>query len=363
MAEPDNDPSQKTEEPTHKKLEEARRRGQVPTSREVNHWVILLAGTIMVVALMPPMVRDVGLALVRFLDTPHGLAVAVEDLPRLFQDTFTAVAWAVGLPVVLILVAAAAAGLVQHGPVFSVEPLKPKLERISLVKGMRRLFSARSLVEFAKGIVKLVLVGTAVTFLLVPQYGRIRAAVGLGVDQVASLAWSLAVRVLVGVVAVMTVLAVLDLLYQRFQYAREMRMTKEELKDELKQTEGDPTVKARLRQLRMERARRRMMAAVPKADVVVTNPTHIAVAIRYDIVTMAAPRVVAKGVDAVALKIRAIAEEHDVPLVENPALALALHASVRLDEEISEEHYRAVAEVIGYVWRLKGKMPARRRNV
>ena len=197
---------------------------------------------------------------------------------------------------------------------------------------------------------------------------RIFASVGeKNIDTIPSLAvadmflllQSLAARMLLGVLAIMTLIAGLDLLYQRFEHRRRMRMSRQELKEEFKQTEGDPMIKSRLRQIRMERARRRMMAAVPDAAVVVTNPSRYAVALAYEPEAMAAPRVVAKGMDNLALRIRALAEEHDVPVVENPPLARALHAGVELDEEIPPEHYKAVAEVIGFVMRLKRKaMPA-----
>jgi len=158
-------------------------------------------------------------------------------------------------------------------------------------------------------------------------------------------------------VMVMTVIAALDFMYQRYNQYKNLRMTKQEVKDEHKQSEGDPHVKARIRRLRQERAQQRMMAAVPEADVVITNPTHYAVALEYKMETMPAPRLVAKGVDSLAQRIRETAEEHEVPLVENPPLARALYAAIELDEEIPAEYYQAVAEVIGYVMRLKGRLP------
>jgi flagellar biosynthetic protein FlhB len=190
-----------------------------------------------------------------------------------------------------------------------------------------------------------------------PVFGEAELYISLDAVALMDLLRDLSGRMLVGVLAVVSVIAALDYLYQRFEFTKSMRMSRQELKDELKQTEGDPHVKARLRQIRMERARRRMMAAVPDADVVITNPTHFAVALVYDMETMAAPRLVAKGTDRIALRIREVAEEHDVPVVENPPLARALHAGVELDAEVSPEHYKAVAEVIGYVMRLRGERP------
>jgi flagellar biosynthetic protein FlhB len=178
-------------------------------------------------------------------------------------------------------------------------------------------------------------------------------------EQVLNLLLSLSMRVLIGVLSVMTVIAALDFLYQRQQHTKQLRMSRQELRDEYKQTEGDPMIKARLRQIRMERARKRMMAAVPEADVVVTNPTHFAVALKYDPERMQAPILVAKGADSMALRIREIAKEHNVPIVQNPPLSRALYNGVDLDQEVPAEHYKAVAEIIGYVMRLKGKLPRR----
>ena len=169
-----------------------------------------------------------------------------------------------------------------------------------------------------------------------------------------------ALRVVIGVLAVMSVIAGADYLFQRYKHNQKLRMSRQEIKDEMRQSEGDPMVKARLRQLRQERARQRMMAAVPGADVVVTNPTHFAVALRYEGEVMSAPVVVAKGVDFIAQKIREVAKENDVPIVENRPLARALYDTVDIDQEVPPDHYKAVAEVIGYVMRLRGKLPSRR---
>jgi flagellar biosynthetic protein FlhB len=257
------------------------------------------------------------------------------------------------LPAALLFVGAAlASGLVQHGWIWSAAPLAPKLERVSPIAGAKRMFSLRSLVEFGKGLLKIVLVGAAAVVLLWPAAPRVLAAIGLDAGPLLALLHTLALRLLLGIAALTALIAALDSLYQRFERHRQLRMSRRDLQDEFKQTEGDPLLKARLKSLRMERARRRMMAEVPKATVVVTNPTHVAVALRYD-ATMAAPRLVAKGMGALAERIRAIAHDHRVPIVRNPPLARALHGAVELDAEVPPAHYRAVAEVIGYVLRLR----------
>ena len=351
MAE-DQDQSQKTEEPSQRRLEEARRKGQVASSREVNHALVLASGALFVGVLAPGLALRLTEALRPFIERPHALAIDAAALGPTFKALVAALGWA-ALPAALLFVGAAlASGLIQHGPIWSAAPLAPKLERISPTAGAKRLFALRSLVEFGKGVVKIVLVGAAAIVLLWPAAPRILAAIGLEAGALLALLQSLALRLLVGIAALTALIAVLDSLYQRFERHKQLRMTRRDLQDELKQTEGDPLLKTRLKSLRMERARRRMMAEVPKATVVVTNPTHVAVALRYD-TRMPAPRLVAKGMGALAERIRAVAHDHRVPVVRNPPLARTLHGAVELGAEIPPTHYRAVAEVIGYVLRLQ----------
>lgn len=354
MAEETED-AQKTEEPTPRRLEEARRKGQVASSREVNHWFIILAGAISFMALAPGMSKGVVHALSPFVTEPDLIVTGRAGLGAALKGMLGEVLLAV-LPVIgLLVVAAILAGVVQSGLVFSAERIKPELSKISLKKGVERLFSLKSIAEFVKSILKLVIVGGVVTLLFIPIFDDLTSVPTMSTIDAMSLLQSLAVRLFIGVLAVMSVIAVIDFLYQRFEHMKQLRMSRQEIKDELKQTEGDPQVRARLRQIRTERARRRMMAAVPDADVVITNPTHFAVALKYNPLEMAAPRVVAKGADAVAERIRELARENDVPLVENPPLARALFSSVELEDEIPAEHYKAVAEIISYVFRVKGR--------
>lgn len=355
MAE-DTDDSQKTEEPTHKKLEDARKKGQVASSREVNNWFIIGAGALWIGAFGPAVARDLGLVLLKFVESPHAIATDPGHLRLALLDTVYHLGLAVAVPGAIIMVAALAAGLLQSGFVVAVDRITPKMERISLIAGAKRLFSTRALLEFVKGILKLAIVGAVVIILIVPRLRGLPSFAGLDAKQTAALVFDIANSVFLDVLAVVTVIAILDFLYQKYEHRRKLRMSRHELREEFKQTEGDPIIKSRLRQIRMERARRRMMAAVPEADVVVTNPTHYAVALKYEPEEMAAPKVVAKGVDHIARKIRELAEESDVHIVENPPLARALYSGVELDEEIPAEHYKAVAEIIGYVFRLKKKI-------
>jgi flagellar biosynthetic protein FlhB len=207
--------------------------------------------------------------------------------------------------------------------------------------------------EFVKGSAKIAIVGAMAYYLLRPEFDGLERFFGFDMVALLAVLKTLTIRLIAGVLAVLAAVAALDVFYQRMSRLRRLRMSREELRDEYKESEGDPLVKGRLRQLRMERARRRMMQEVPKADVVITNPTHFAVALRYDQTAMGAPKLVAKGADLVARRIRELAEEHKVPIVSNPPLARALYAGVEIDQEVPPEHYKAVAEIIGYVMRLR----------
>jgi flagellar biosynthetic protein FlhB len=257
-------------------------------------------------------------------------------------------------PLVLALFAAFGAGYLQFGLLFSSESLMPSLEKISPLSGLKRIFSLRSFADFLKGLLKLAIVGGIVYAVLTPSVGELHKLIGMEIVQLLEIIADLLNRLLFTVFAAMVVITALDVFYQRWEHIKGLRMSRQEIKDEMRESEGDPMVKGRLRQLRMERARKRMMSEVPKADVVVTNPTHYAVALRYD-PQMSSPKVVAKGVDKVAQKIREIAKENDVPVIENPPLARGLYAAVDVDQEITPEFYKAVAEVIGYIYKMKRK--------
>jgi flagellar biosynthetic protein FlhB len=235
--------------------------------------------------------------------------------------------------------------------VWTAEPLTPKFSKVSPAAGFGRLFSKQSLVNFAKGLAKLALVGTVMTAILWPDRSRLDSLVSIDLAALLPLTRSLALSVLGAVVAVLAIIAAADYLFQYKQWFERQKMSVRELKEEFKQTDGDPMIKARIRQIRQARMRKRIMAALPTASVVITNPTHFAVALRYER-GMNAPICVAKGADLIARKMREVATEHKIPIVENPPLARALFGTVEIDQEIPPEHYQAVAEVIGYVMRL-----------
>lgn len=347
------DESQKTEEPTEKKLRDAIQKGNVAKSTEISNWFILVGGALIVVFYAGPMAQVLVESLSQFLARPHELAERLETPPELARDIVLLFVRVIWLPMGILLIAAVLGNVLQHAPVFSTEKMKPKLDKISPIKGLKRLFGMSSLVNFSKSLAKLVIVGFICFVVIWPERDVLPSLIARDVASYLPLLRELTLKLLAGVISVLTVLALLDFIYQKFEHRKKLRMTKQEVKDEHKQMEGDPTVKAKLRQLRMERGRKRMMQAVPSATVVVTNPTHYAVALKYEHGQTQAPVVVAKGVDQIALKIRALANENDVPIIENPPLARLLYAQVELDQEIAADHYQAVAEVISFVMKLK----------
>ena len=353
MAE-DQDAS-KTEEPTPKRLEQAREKGQAAVSQEAKSWAILAGGALALVFMAPGISRDISMYLLRFVESPHDMSLHTEDMQDALAALALDVGWTIAPVIGLLMVLAIAAGVLQVGLIWAPTKIKPDPQKISLRKGLGRLFSLQSLMEFVKGLLKLSAVGAVALGLALPLLRDVELLPAIGVIGTLDRVQEIAVIMTIATVAVMTAVALLDFTYQKYSFLKQMRMTKQEVKDEHKQTEGDPRIKSRIRRLRMERAQKRMMAAVPKADVIITNPTHYSIALSYEMESMAAPKLVAKGVDAIARRIREIALEHDIPLVENPPLARALYATVEIDQEIPPEHYQAVAQVIGYIMRVKGQ--------
>ncbi len=349
----EEDDSQKTEEPTSKRLSDAREKGQVARSQEVSHWFMILALAIVVGIFSDSLMADFGGLMRPFLERPHTMPLDNGMLQQVLSGTALDILRVAAIPLAIIVLAGLLAGTIQNGVIVTTEQIKPKLSNIGFKKGFKKMFSSRALADFLKGLLKIMIVGVIVAMVVWPDRDMVLDMPSMEVQDVLAMVRLEAVKVVIAVLSVMTIVTLADILYQRYQHHKELRMTKQQVKDEHKQSEGDPMIKGRLRQIRAERARKRMMAAVPEADVVITNPTHFAVALKYDQATMEAPKLLAKGVDNIALKIREVAEENEIPIVENPPVARALHASVEIDQEIPPEHYKAVAEIIGYVMNLK----------
>ena len=358
MAE-DQDPSQKTEEPTSKRLSDAEQKGQVAKSTEVGHWFMILGVTIALMIFSTGIATDLRRSMLTFIEQPHAIPLDGKHLQVVMWDMLGGIGMALAPLLILLMLAGLVGNLIQHKPILSAHKLKPELSKLSLIKGMKRLFSGNALFEFAKGILKITIIGVVAAVVVWPELDELPLTITYDIKALLPMLRELALIMMAGVLSVMTIIAMADIVYQRYKHNQSLRMTKQEVKDENKQSEGDPQVKQRLRAIRMERARQRMMSAVPEADVVVTNPTHYAVALKYDQESMAAPKLVAKGQDLVAARIREVAEENRVPIVPNPPLARTLYATVELDQEIPVEHYKAVAEIIGYVMRLRKSLPPR----
>ena len=348
------DDSEKTEDPSQHKLDEAHKKGDVAKSQEVNTWFVLTGCTVALATMGAPVALHLTDYLGAFMGQMHTVSMDGANLMRVTVELGGLALMAV-LPMVAIVAAFALAGnLVQHKLVWSWESVKPKLSKISPLAGLKRMFGAEALVNFLKGLVKLVIVSVLMTLVIWPQRDRLENAMSMSFGAIMELVWWDVVLLLCATLAILTLVAAADVAFQRAKWMKKQRMTMKEVKDEHKQMEGDPHIKAKIRQIRMQRASRRMMAAVPQASVVITNPTHYAIALKYE-PGMGAPICLAKGTDEVAMRIREVAAAHDIPRVENRPLARALFATAELDREIPEEHFRAVAQVISYVMRLKGK--------
>ena len=356
MAEEDD--AERSEDPTQKRLDDAHDRGDVAKSQEVNTW-FMIAGATLVFSTFSGSIGGIQTPLRNLIANSWMIRVDGPNLLILAHHLEYALIAALGVPLVMLVLAAIAGNMMQHRLVWSGEQLKPKLSKISPLAGVKRIFGKQALANFAKGLFKLAALGGVMTAILWPEQHRLESMLRYDPAAIFGLVTSLSLHLMGAVVAMLAVVAIADYFFQYRQWYNRQKMSLREMKEEFKQSEGDPQVKGRIRQLRQARMRKRMMAAVPKASVIITNPTHFSVALSYER-GMPAPVCVAKGVDNIALKIREIAGKYDIPVVENVPLARALYATVEIDEEIPVEHYHAVAEVIGYVMGLKRGLSGRR---
>ncbi len=355
MAEEDD--ASKTEEPTSRKLGKAREKGQVSQSQEVKNWAAFLGISLGMLMLIPGIMRGISRVARRFIEQPEEIPLDFEQIRLLMANLGIEIALIIGPLIGFLVFLALFNNFAQVGLIWATEKLKPDFSKFNVVKGAKKILSPTSLVEFAKSIVKLIVVSVVGFAVAIPVLSDIAMFPAMNLLFSLDRLYKVSLILITATFAVMTVVAVLDWFWQKYTFTKSMRMTKQEVKDEQKSTDGDPQIKARIRKIRVDKFQQRMMASVPAADVVITNPTHFAVALKYKIDDMAAPKVVAKGVDFLALKIKSVAEENGVTIVENPLLARALYAAVDVNEEIPAEHYKAVAEIIGYVMRLRGDLP------
>ena len=347
-----DDSDDKTEDPTQKRLDDAHARGDVAKSQEVNTWFVIAGATLVLSTFSGSIGGGILMPLRNLIANAGMLRADGAALLQLGNTLGIAVLAAIGVPLLMLAIAAIAGNMIQHRLVWSSESLKPKFSKVSPGAGLKRIFGKQAAANFAKGLFKLIALGAVMMAVLWPERHRLESFLMFDPSAILGVTTNLTLHLLGAVVAMLAAVAIADYFFQYRQWYERQKMSLQEIKDEYKQSEGDPHIKGRIRQLRVQRMKKRMMAAVPKASVIITNPTHYSVALSYDR-GMAAPICVAKGVDNIAFKIREVAKAHDIPIIENVPLARALYATVEIDDEIPVEHYHAVAEVIGYVMRLK----------
>jgi flagellar biosynthetic protein FlhB len=354
----ENDSSDKTEDPTQKRLDDAHEKGDVAKSQEVNTWFVLAGATLVLSSFHGSIGGGILAPLRNLLANSWMIRTDGAGLMALAQSLGYALIAALGVPFLMFAIAAIAGNMIQHRLVWSGESLKPKFNKVSPGAGFKRIFGKQGVANFVKGLFKVIALGAVMTAVLWPERHRLESMVRFDVSSIMVVTTSLTLQLMGAVVAMLAVVAIGDFFFQYRTWFERQKMSLQDMKMEYKQSEGDPHIKGKLRQLRQQRMKKRMMAAVPQASVIITNPTHYAVALRYER-GMPAPICVAKGIDTLALKIREIAGKHDIPIVENVPLARALHATVEVDDEIPVEHYHAVAEIIGYVMGLKRGLSGR----
>jgi flagellar biosynthetic protein FlhB len=344
---------EKTEKATPKRREEARKKGQVAKSIELNSAVLLFV-TLIFFYFNANSFKDTAIySFTYFLNLPYH--ISLNNVGSLYSDIMKIFFMFVGVFFVLIVIVALLVNVAQTGIMLSFEKLNFDLEKLNPINGIKNLFSLRALGELAKSILKIIIIFSIMYFFIKAKYKSWLDLTDQPINVFTVVLAKNMFAITFYLVLFMALLAILDYMYQKYIFEHSIMMSKEEVKEEFKQMEGDPKIKAKIRKMQMELARRRMMENVKTADVVITNPTHIAVALKYDQSKMNAPKVVAKGLDEVALRIKEIAIKNDVVIVENPPLAQSLYKQAQIDKEIPIELYEAVAKILSYVYNLKNK--------
>ncbi|NLW24705.1 MAG: flagellar biosynthesis protein FlhB [Clostridia bacterium] len=347
---------EKTEKATPKRRQEARKKGQVLKSSEVNSALVLLAAFGIINTLLISMIERWENFSVRLWNNLILTDFSLENIVPVLSQVIYLV-FSLLLPILLIIfVVAVAANLIQVGFLFSTEALTVKLSRINPLEGLKRIFSKKALVELAKATAKILLLAYVAYSTIKKQINSFSYLMDMEIKSIIGFLGEILFTIMWKVVLILIFLGLIDYLYQKYEYESSLKMSKQEIKDEYKNIEGDPLIKSRIREKQRQMAMHRMMQSVPEADVVITNPTHFAVAIKYDAKVMDAPVVIAKGKNLIALKIKEIAQDSGVVIVENKPLAQTLYHSVDINEQIPEHLFQAVAEVLAFVYRLKGKV-------
>jgi len=354
MAE-DNKDQEKTEQATSKRRQDAREKGQVAKSRELAS-VAVLGACLLYFYFDASVMANRLMDMMKMSFRKSGqLTITIDTIQSLLFDLVFQIFILLGPFLLIVLLAGFIVNILQVGFLFSSEAITPKFSKIDPFKGFQRLFSLRSLVEFVKVILKMAIVGIVAYLTIKDEFKMISPLVDLKANDFLSFIGKVSFKILYTTCWVLVILAILDYVYQRWEHEKSLKMSKQEIKEENRQTEGDPLIKGRIKRLQREIARKRMMAAVPKADVVLTNPTHLAVAIRYQPETMNAPCVIAKGAGFIAERIKEIARNSGVPVIENKAVAQVLYKMVAVEQTIPINLYKAIAEILAYVYSLKQK--------
>ncbi|MBF0236093.1 MAG: flagellar biosynthesis protein FlhB [SAR324 cluster bacterium] len=349
------DQDEKTESPSDKRREDARNEGQVSFSKEVPS-AALLAGALMIFFMLGDNIAEKNMMLFQEIFSHINMPdFTISSLYKFFIDT----AISVSLPLIpfalMVIVVGIMSSVLQVGLNLSLKTLEPKVSKISPLSGFKRLFSMQAFAEFLKSLFKLLVIGYIGFVTFEEEIPQLTSLSTLSFPEIMKYNISAIFAIAGKIVLALVILAVLDFFYQRWDLEQKLKMTKQEVKEEMKQQEGDPQLKSKIRQIQREMSNARMMQEVPKADAIIVNPTHYAVAIRYDREIMIAPEVIAKGVDFIALRMRTIARENEVPILERPQLARDLYGSVEMGQAIPDQFYKAVAEVLAYVYKLRKK--------
>lgn len=346
---------EKTEEPTSRRLQEARKKGDVLKSMEIPSAAVLLLGLLSLFLMRGYLFERLLLVMRHYLGAAHTMSITPDNMIPVTMEAMTFFAILVGPVMAVILFTALASNYAQVGVLFSTEKIAPKYEKIDPIKGFQRLFSMQTLFNTIKSVAKLVVVGWVAYSVVKSNLHNLLPLMDQPVLSIFIFYAKISFWMFLKAAVIIALLAGIDWLFQRWQFMKKMKMTKQEVKEEAKNTEGDPHVKGRIRSIQMEMARKRMMAEVPEADVIITNPTRLAIAIRYDAASMAAPMVTAKGAGVIAHRIKDIARDNNIPLMEDKPLAQALYKTVEIGEQIPANLFQAVAEILAHVYSVKNK--------